>query len=455
MNDLILENRLLALKQYLTHIQEIPNLLTRRDTQNPHLLSRTRRLLHNRERLWHIISQAITRETRRQIDAAQKIQDKLNLAERAPQAMAEPSIREAWREYDVLSGQCQGVFRECMDLLSGLAFREITLDDSICELADELIDKCSMSVGRAPGLAFPACQEPLLKVLRRVVRVPFPEWSIWTLPLIAHEYGHVVVGDPTDDQLILQPFADRRAARPRNWDADYWNVLNDPASTTEAKIDAERLAAERGLFRVKEYMADAFGTYVMGPAFACASLRLRLNPCGAPGTDPYPGLDRERAIVILGMLRKMDSTHGRFRPVVDQLEKDWRESRRVSVTRTSPVEKTKEKKLLRLVDEIQEIFLADLTDIPMYKDRDWTVAEGWANQWIDDARVKMPSVPADAGPDHTLRDVLNAAWLWRIRSGSSDRRILEDVARRTCRAVMGTKTSDTPVPAVGSNTPFD
>ena len=47
-----------------------------------------------------------------------------------------------------------------MDFLNGLAFREITLDESICELADELIDKCSKSIGRYPGLTFPASRSP-------------------------------------------------------------------------------------------------------------------------------------------------------------------------------------------------------------------------------------------------------------------------------------------------------
>ncbi len=453
MGDVILENRLLALKQYLGQIKAVPALLTRRNTQNQYVLNRIRGLLLNRERLWNLICTALNRETTREIDAVEKIEGKLKSAETLPQVLAERSVREAWAQYGELIQRCQKLFRECMDLLNGLAFREITLDESICELADELIDKCSKSVARPPGLAFPASQEPLLKVLRRIVRIPFPEWSIWTLPLIAHEYGHVAISEPTDPQL-LQPFAEQRAARPRNWDSEYLKVLGQPGVLEEAKIEAEKRAAERGLFRVNEYLADAFATYVMGPAFACAAIRFRLAPSLSPGDDPYSGLDSERAIVIMAMLRKMNEPDRRFDEVIGRLDDCWQQSTNVFGAVREPIWKTKQRKLHRLVDEIWELFKIDLTDLPLYKPRDWTVAEDWAKKWIDESNGKVPQVPTNAGPDHALRDVLNAAWLCRIRSDSKAT-MFEDVAKRTCQVMLRKQARNASSSEVGSNTPFD
>ena len=65
----------------------------------------------------------------------------------------------------------------------------------------------------------------------------------------------------------------------------------------------------------------------------------------------------------------------------------------------------------------------------------------------------VPDVPEDAGPDYTLRDVLNAAWLCRIRSESSTF-LFEEAAKNTCQRVMRQPRKEQSVSS-GSITPFN
>ena len=118
-------------------------------------------------------------------------------------------------------------------------------------------------------------------------------------------------------------------------------------------------ATDRAIFRVNEYLADAFGTYVMGPAYACAAIRLRLNPSTASDDEAQPGLDPERAIIILAVLEKMNKAN-RFGEVIGNLNECWQQSMKVSRADRDPIWKTKRKKLDRLVDEIWELFKEDI-----------------------------------------------------------------------------------------------
>src|SRR5438132_7552035 len=67
-------------------------------------------------------------------------------------------------------------------------------------------------------------------------------------------------------------------------------------------------AENRVRHELGEYLADAFGTYVMGPAYPCAAIHLRFSPVVPSDPDAENRVDRERAHVVLGMLDKMNQT---------------------------------------------------------------------------------------------------------------------------------------------------
>jgi hypothetical protein len=101
--------------------------------------------------------------------------------------------REGWRRYTSVQSASEEVFRECLDLLGGLALRDRILKEHVCRIADEYIKELSSDTGRRESFAIPGLDVRLFSTLRRVAMVQFPEWSVWTLPLVAHEYAQVVI----------------------------------------------------------------------------------------------------------------------------------------------------------------------------------------------------------------------------------------------------------------------
>ena len=100
---------------------------------------------------------------------------------------------EAWRRFARVQAASTEVFEEGLGLLGGLALRDRTQEEHICRVADAYILELSGDTGRRSSFAIPGLDVRLFSALRRVAKMQFPEWTIWTLPLVAHEYGHVVI----------------------------------------------------------------------------------------------------------------------------------------------------------------------------------------------------------------------------------------------------------------------
>src|SRR5207244_7964566 len=140
----------------------------------------------------------------------------------------------------------QLVFSNYVEFLGGLALRGAGLDEGICRIADELMRSCgSFGPTHWSALTIPASQEAM--TLARSIRVRFPEWTIWAVPLTAHELGQVVIrepGTPDFEKYVKRQFPN-------------------------AKTKQQHL---------RVLLADAFTTYVIGPASACSVIVLKLHP---------------------------------------------------------------------------------------------------------------------------------------------------------------------------------
>ena len=86
------KSELVALKQHLGKVKDTPELMTRRDEHKQYILNRLRSSLPNqRERAWSLFCTALIRVTNREMDAVEKIETKLKLAETLPGIMGERS----------------------------------------------------------------------------------------------------------------------------------------------------------------------------------------------------------------------------------------------------------------------------------------------------------------------------------------------------------------------------
>lgn len=181
-----------------------------------------------------------------------------------------------WAGYDALSLACEPLFDECLVIRQGAAARREGLDDGICNLADHLLAEiCSDADISWRRFTVLATGESYTHV-SDVIRVRFPQVSLWDLPVVAHELGHhasLRLEQPTIGRFVV-PFEELE----RTW--------------------AGRMAPAL----LEEYFADAFASVTLGPAYACTCLLLRFDPAdaGAVGGD-HPA-DRDRAHVILAVL---------------------------------------------------------------------------------------------------------------------------------------------------------
>jgi hypothetical protein len=201
-------------------------------------------------------------------------------------------LRELWREYeDLLKTRGRPLFGEYVDFLGGLTMRDTELDDRVCEMTDALLSGFK-SVTRH-YLPIPARQAALSNALDSVVKLGFPEWSVWGVPLVAHEVGLALARDRSAEDV------DRLLGR--------W--------THRASRD-----------RLAELFADIFAAYTVGPAYGCAVLLLRLHPHHDEEVGDSEARDVDRARLMLDTLRAGSEPGSEFRRTAGRLTTMWRDA---------------------------------------------------------------------------------------------------------------------------------
>jgi hypothetical protein len=395
---------------------------------------------------------------------------------------------EAWELYFRTQARSEEIFRECLELLGGLALRDRMVEEYVCRFADELISECAEFVGKPTSFAIPAFEDALSSTLRRVARVGFPDWHLWTLPLVAYEYGQVVMRETNLDRLVAE-FAHeasketlddllkalesrlqaidsdhiRRMARELISQAEAARYPNNPADKLDNLADTlkavnevptgELAAATAGSIRecldeantrMQVLVSDAFATFTAGPAYACAALILRFNPT-SPRRPGRPA-DAERAATILAVLAEMDRhVPPAFASVRENLASSWKlltagagtDGDAAIVRRTeSPMDAR------RALSRIRERVLKP--EQAEYSKADWLMAQNLGTTWWAAISGGMPLRPSDDVTHNRLRDVFNAAWHCRLsimdnvaaaEMGAANKKVGE-VARQLCDRII-------------------
>jgi hypothetical protein len=206
----------------------------------------------------------------------------------------------------------------------------------------------------------------------------FPEWTIWAVPLTAHELGQVVIKEADG---LLEEYV-RSQIRRNKTKQQHMRVL----------------------------LADAFATYVMGPAYACSAILLRFNPRAAHhDRGMYPS-DAKRAYVVLSMLKKMYKKDApvlaKYGDILEKLETAWNAALVNGQTTVKGAPSHNEEQL----DLWTSFVMNELSNAyAMYEGNLWDTT-------YDALELLLRNeVPKDklAGQEE-WRDVLNAAWAYRI-----------------------------------------
>jgi hypothetical protein len=369
--------------------------------------------------------------------AFEKIQDEagdleLEIEELRRRLSEELTEERAWPSYQKILARSELVFSECLDLLGGLALRDRSTDDQICQLADELIYECAQPSFRVlatmPSLAHDLGDSLTSSMLRRVASIRFPDWTLWTVPLVAHEYAYVM----TELEEVLRSHV--------SLEASAWCLEHRPDPGSDDIAEEIRLRAQN---YARVLLADAFATFAMGPAYACAAVLLRLDP--AYDGHRYRPSDSTRARMILGVLDEMNRTSmGAYEDILQFLTRRWEEiSQLVPTAAAAEAEDVLVPE--RVSAYLQRKFKYKRTG---YTPQGWTEARKWSMEWQGSER--RPTVPEDLGAAHSLRDALNAVWDCRVAftekfesPGDRDEAVdrIAEVGRDLCREIVGRKES--------------
>jgi hypothetical protein len=188
------------------------------------------------------------------------------------------------------------VWEEAFELAGGICLRHEGLDDGLCQVAEALIEETNWIKGKA--FAIPSRNS--VGVLPNVIHLPFPEWTIWALPLTAHEVWRLRIrnkGSGQPDRLLRAILEDAERKNTK----EQFAVLKESAPSVW------------GVEEFQACMGDVFGMFTLGPAYACACIDLAL--------DPNQESSKERALTLFHCLRLDDE----LRTTLEILEGQWQD----------------------------------------------------------------------------------------------------------------------------------
>jgi hypothetical protein len=285
--------------------------------------------------------------------------------------------RTAWKDFsEHVRTQAQDLFSEYVDLLGGLAVRDAGLDQDACRLADDLFRFYAIGSRQAPPLTIPSRYRVNSRGWGQVMRLGFPEWTIWTLPLVAQDFWFAVGRNRFQADLKL------------------------------ADVDVTDSA-------IQECLADAFGTFALGPAYAYAAIRLRFDPFTAYEAVRSSASDDSRVHAVVSMLTEMGGPPGAlndFKQIASDLSKQWQEALDFAEPRGAADEKFK-----KAIGNAVATLAAGMRGA--VEGQAGLTVEAWNEfrTWPDLLLSGDSAIPGGAGTE--LRWVLNAAWVARVKGG--------------------------------------
>ena len=360
----------------------------------------------------------------------------------------------SWERYNNILHDCQSLLRECLEIIGTLAIRNKDLDQEILHLADELVKNSFVWVTGAAEhyyLTVPGLGDTLPAKRAHIIRMRFAEWTIWDLPLIAHEFGHVAItlklgkekAQPEEELRDLTPFLAQQQELLLKQDSQLQQMIKETSPAQDAQRN-QNLARDWARGRVSNFVADAFAAFTMGPAYACSGINLRFNPCSEAHQDIPSG--PQRAYLVMSMLEWMDEFHHsqmrtvKFKPyeeVIAKLNGAWESAmaRSGSTCRLTSAEQNYLKTFTRrFADEIWEtIFL----NTGMYPLEGWKLAQKWCNAWLEQHGIGA-SLATPSSESGSIRDVLNATWLCRLETPgvAQIENSLADVGKSLCKKII-------------------
>jgi hypothetical protein len=327
----------------------------------------------------------------------------------APGRLPDAAARTAaWKRCLEIEAECSRLFADYLDLVSGVTLRDAGRDDGLCRIADALVSEFDpFGTASWDSLTVPASRELREDPVARFVRIGFPEWSVWTLPLAMVDFAAFLILEHrrtaelrTKAAQALKQLLRNGTVIPEEALASLVARLRLPADpTARAELEDEALRRLAGML-----LLEALATAIMGPAYAWAALLMRVDVRSNHGL--VERLRRDAVVATLGKLNPAE-------PIAAQLklfETEW-EDLLTSAGIGAPGDS--DGTLAQVVELVAQGAVARVSNL--LGEGDWKLI-------VDLADKLHQEVPAEQlvrqigdlhGPPF-LRHVLNAAWLARL-----------------------------------------
>ena len=282
----------------------------------------------------------------------------------------------------------------------------LSQDDTAGPSASRVAASLLRAYARATGVNWNARTvpgpDPFVAVDTEVIRTRFPDWSLWSLPLMAHEFGHLVAFNTPafrDYQAEQQPSLLRDHPRPPLAAGGY---------------------EQARLRHLDELFADMFALFTFGPAYATCLFALYLDPATAYAPrGAHPSHD-ERAAATIQALRAMDRQggDGLYAPLAGRLEAGWEDGMNAfeRAPLDSDVHAFLKKQTLRWADRCLTLVDRFYRLGARFEPGDWQLASALAKSLYPQPPepAKLAALAEPFGrPSVTLRHLVNALWLAR------------------------------------------
>lgn len=326
----------------------------------------------------------------------------------------------SWKQLQSFSSSCGELFKECLGFLGGAMLRSAHEENDICEIADALLVELSRKTPIEWKGVTMLAEAHFFTETTGLIRLPFPDYGIWNLPIAVHELGHFIgprISDGQGDspfQVLLQ------------------KVRNDVMKVEPGELSGDEVG--RQLSHLRELFSDLFAVYAAGPAYACSCILLRFDPqdftaCEDGETHPSHG---KRVHFILKGLDQMSRTTegGPYARIINNLKVLWE----WNLKRAGHEKCLDEKTIPSLNYQLFELYPILATFVPTVQ------YEGWNRAVELSSGLSLSREPAELLKDEdAIADVLNAAWLWRLRQTVENSNTVHQVnleAIALCREII-------------------
>lgn len=320
-----------------------------------------------------------------------------------------------WQDFITNRDECRCLFNEYFAFLQGALVRSSGLDRGLykflhlglCEIADALLEELSYYTDiHYPRFTILGEQECIVNATK-IIRLRFPEFTIWNLPIIAHEFGHFI-----NWRLSLEL-------------KELFKQIIGP----ENKLKGEKSSNNNHL---QEQFADLVATYIIGPAFACTCIILNFRNDDIEATketSTHPSY-AQRSYLIIETLKLLDELDGQvYSIVIQELE---------TISNYQAKLSDQEKQLLNRRKEKIFLFLEKTISPARYNRAKWTRAFTISRKLPIPEENSQDELVKLVKPDDKIYNVLNAAWRARLRcwGNSEQEKQINENALKLCQIIV-------------------